>query len=93
MKKTLLSAAVVFAAVVGAFCYSSESRNENEMSDLAKANVKALAIDENRTQMCFSTFVEAPHLDYPGMFVTRCSDCTMYWAIRASDPSKCGGEN
>lgn len=43
MKKILLSAAVVFAAVVGAFCYSSESRNENEMSDLAKANVKALA--------------------------------------------------
>lgn len=93
MKKVIFCAAVAFAAVAGTVCYNCESRNENEMSDLAKANVKALAIEENRTQMCFSTFVEAPHLNYPGMFVTRCSDCTMYWAIRASDPSKCGGEN
>lgn len=41
MKKVILCAAVAFAAVVGAFCYNNES--ENEMSDLARANVKVLA--------------------------------------------------
>ena len=40
MKKVILYAAVAFAAVAGTVCYNSES--ENEMSDLAKANVKAL---------------------------------------------------
>ena len=44
MKKVILYAAVAFAAVAGTVCYNSESGNENEMlSDLAKANVKALA--------------------------------------------------
>lgn len=50
MKKIFLSAALVLAAVAGAFCYNSES--ENEMSDLAKANVKALA--ENQ-KACYIT--------------------------------------
>ena len=43
MKKLILCAAVVLAAVAGTVYYHSESRNENEMSDLARANVKALA--------------------------------------------------
>lgn len=50
MKKILFSAAVAFAAVAGTVCYNSESKNE--MSDLAKANVKALA--ENQ-KACYLT--------------------------------------
>ncbi len=41
MKKILISAAVVIAAVAGVTCYNHES--EVEMSDMAKANVRALA--------------------------------------------------
>ena len=50
MKKVIFCAAVAFAAVAGTFCYNSESRNENEMSDLAKANVKALAEEEENNK-------------------------------------------
>lgn len=44
MKKIFLSAAVVIAAVAGTFCYNNHE-SEVEMSDMAKANVKALAKD------------------------------------------------
>lgn len=54
MKKLLLSIAVAFAAVAGTVCYNSESRNENEMSDLAKANVKALASINAEYSSCLS---------------------------------------
>ena len=43
MKKIFLSAALVLAAVAGTVRYYNENENENEMSDLARANVKALA--------------------------------------------------
>ena len=57
MKKLFLCAALVLAAVAGTVCYNTESRNENEMSDLAKANVKALAEEEENNKplgiVCF----------------------------------------
>ncbi|MDO4216273.1 MAG: hypothetical protein Q4D12_10255 [Bacteroidales bacterium] len=43
MKKFLISAAVVIAAVAGTTCCNYES--DNELSNLAKKNVKALAYD------------------------------------------------
>ena len=43
MKKIFLSAAVVVASVAGTVCCNHES--DNELSDLAKKNVKALALD------------------------------------------------
>ena len=51
MKKIFLSAALVLAAVAGTVRYYNENENENEMSDLAKANVKALA--EEVKMQCF----------------------------------------
>lgn len=44
LKRLFLFVAVVIAAVAGTFCYNHEK--EEEMSDLAKANVKALAMDD-----------------------------------------------
>lgn len=44
MKKICLFATVLIAAVAGTICYNYES--DNELSDLAKKNVKALASDE-----------------------------------------------
>ena len=43
MKKLLFSAALLFAAVAGYNCYNRASSNDDEMSDLMKANVEALA--------------------------------------------------
>ena len=63
MKKLFLCAAVVLAAVAGTFCYNSESRNENEMSDLAKANVKALA-EEGSRSCCLNYYVWECSVDY-----------------------------
>ena len=43
MKKIIFSAAVLFAAVAGYNCYNNSSASDDEMSDLMKANIEALA--------------------------------------------------
>lgn len=44
MKKILLSAVVLFAAVVAGYnCYNNSSASDDEMTDLMKANLEALA--------------------------------------------------
>lgn len=43
MKKLLLSAALLFAAVAGYNCYNNSNASDDEMSDLMKANIEALA--------------------------------------------------
>ncbi|MCQ2239971.1 MAG: NVEALA domain-containing protein [Bacteroidaceae bacterium] len=43
MKRFMLCAVVLFAAVAGYNCYNNSSASDDEMSDLMKANVKALA--------------------------------------------------
>lgn len=70
MKKYFFSAALVFAAVAGAYCYNQKS--ESEMSDIAKANVKALAgsiviIDCEGTQdVCVTVSDGKKDSTYPG---------------------------
>lgn len=43
MKKIIFSAAVLFAAVAGYTSYNNSSVSDDEMSDLMKANIEALA--------------------------------------------------
>ncbi|MCQ2239967.1 MAG: NVEALA domain-containing protein [Bacteroidaceae bacterium] len=43
MKKLLFSAALLFAAVAGYNCYNNGSASDDEMTDLMKANLEALA--------------------------------------------------
>ena len=53
MKKVLLSAVVLFAAAVAGYnCYNRASSNDDEMSDLMKANIEALA-NVNLEQPCY----------------------------------------
>lgn len=55
MKKAFLFAAVVISAVAGTVCYNHQA--EEEMSDMAKANVEALA-KTNVEQQCHLETVE-----------------------------------
>lgn len=73
VKTYLASAAVVIAAVAGTFCYIHES--ENEMSGLAKANARALALDGIEIgplciyvekMVCHTFYDENPPLEIPG---------------------------
>ena len=43
MKKFMLSAVVLFAAVAGYICYNNSNASDDEMSELMKANIEALA--------------------------------------------------
>ena len=52
MKKLLFSAAVLFAAVAGYNCYNNASASDDEMTDLVKANIEALA-NVNLEQPCY----------------------------------------
>lgn len=54
MKKYFVTAAVVIAAVAGVTCYNYES--DNELSDLAKKNVKALAGDKLENYECIPPY-------------------------------------
>ena len=74
MKKMYLFAAVVIAAVAGTVCYNHE--RDNELSDLAKKNVKALALDGielgplciyERALICHIFKDENPPLEIPGI--------------------------
>ena len=52
MKKLILSAVVLFAAVAGYNCYNNGSSNDDEMTDLMKANVRALAYGDGSREDC-----------------------------------------
>lgn len=52
MKKFMLSAAVLFAAVAGYTCYNNSNVSDDEMSDLMKANVRALAYGDGSREDC-----------------------------------------
>ncbi|MCQ2239974.1 MAG: NVEALA domain-containing protein [Bacteroidaceae bacterium] len=52
MKKFMLSAVVLFAAVAGYNCYNNSSAADDELSELAKANLEALA-NVNLEQPCY----------------------------------------
>lgn len=88
MKKLFLCAALVLAAVAGTVCYNTESRNENEMSDLAKANVKALAEEEENNKplgiVCFKN-------EKGNAFLCKCSNCAWGYVSGKKD-GKCYGE-
>lgn len=45
MRKYFLFAAVAFAAVAGYTCYSNSSESNDEMSEMARTNMEALASD------------------------------------------------
>lgn len=52
MKKIILSAVALFAAVAGYNCYNNSSAADDELSELAKANLEALA-NVNAEQPCY----------------------------------------
>ena len=52
MKKVFFSVAVLFAAVAGITGYNRASVTDDELSELAKANLEALA-NVNLEQQCF----------------------------------------
>ena len=52
MKKIFFSAAVLLSAVAGYTCYNNVSESDDELSDLAKANLEALA-NVNAEQPCY----------------------------------------
>lgn len=56
MKKYLFLAAVLFTAVCGSFNYNQGK--EGELSDLAKANIKALSKDGADSWPCIVNFHE-----------------------------------
>ena len=62
MKKYFVTAAVVVAAVAGTVCYNSEK--EEEMSDLAKANAKALADTDIRDIVEFCVWYPEKYCEY-----------------------------
>lgn len=73
MKRLFLFTAIVIAAVAGTVCYNHES--DNELSDLAKKNVKALALDGielgplciyAEKKVCHTFYDENPPLKIPG---------------------------
>lgn len=82
MKKSLFVAAAIIAAVAGVTCYNHEQ--ENEMSDMAKENLKALAADD-LSIMCFK--------DEPGnSFLCKCSNCCWGY-VSAKRQGRCYGES
>lgn len=81
MKKAFLFAAVVIAAVAGTFCYNHES--DNEMSETAKANVKALAKDELPLGDRRRFTTACPYPEY------RVRVSCLYGGTELCDPSDC----
>ncbi|MCQ2239881.1 MAG: NVEALA domain-containing protein [Bacteroidaceae bacterium] len=65
MKKIIFSAAVLFAAVAGYTSYNNSNASDDEMSDLMKANIEALA--------------SAPYGCHMNNYIWICS--TEYWNI------------
>ncbi|MCQ2239969.1 MAG: NVEALA domain-containing protein [Bacteroidaceae bacterium] len=66
MKKLLLSAVVLFAAVAGYNCYNNSSSYDAEMSEMAKSNVKALAYEDEGKGCKFNlkSICETSHSDH-----------------------------
>lgn len=50
MKRLFLFTAIVIAAIAGTVCYNHDS--DNELSETAKANIKALADNRDDNEAC-----------------------------------------
>lgn len=66
MKKLLFMVVLIIAAVAGVTCYNNEK--EEEMSDLAKANAKALAQARGVEKQCFWTLETGCLEKQPGVY-------------------------
>lgn len=71
MKKRILSVAIVTAVAVAAGWNFNQSKNEVELSDLALANVEALASGEDGTGVCYNTITSKE-----GARVRYCPTCS-----------------
>ncbi len=85
-KATLFAALVMFA---GYNVYSSQ-KSEN-MSDLALANVEALANDEGPTRpvFCFNYIVETDINDPKVFGAMDCDNCDFHWVNSANGEGEC----
>ena len=68
-------------------------QNEVELSDLALANVEALARNEGDagpgTKKCYITVTEASKDDFLAVEIRRCGGCTPMWATSCADRALC----
>ena len=90
MKKKIFSLVAIAAISFGAWNYS-ENQASVEVSDLALANVEALALGESGgNQPCFKNVTIAPNDGSLAISARRCeSGCWVYWATAASDRGEC----
>lgn len=66
MKKLILCAAVLFAAVAGYNCYNNSSVTDDDLSEVAKANARALAYEDEGKGCKFNlkSICETSHSDH-----------------------------
>ncbi len=83
-------ASIAVAVIVAAGWNLNQSKNETELSELALANIEALANNESGGKnSCFRSVTKAPDDGSLALSVRDCSDCEIYWATSASDSSEC----
>ena len=90
MKKKIFSLVAIAAISFGAWNYS-ENQASVEVSDLALANVEALALGESGSgRSCFNNVTIAPNDGSLAISARKCSSaCWVYWATAASDRGEC----
>ncbi len=93
MKKNILKVTLVaaFALVAGYNVYISQ-KSDIGMSDLALANIEALASDENSgsgRRSCYNTWRKAPNDDSLAFGDWICQECESYWLLEGRNRSSC----
>ena len=90
MKKKIFSLVAIAAISLGAWNYS-ENQNNVELSDLALANVEALAWGEDggSSSSCFNSISIAPDDGSLAVGARDCWTCQYYWVTYANDSDNC----
>ena len=91
MKKKIFGAALISAMAVTAGWNFNQSKNEVELSNLALANVEALANGETGGDHCFNTWYQEDIFGGTGTaFLAKiCDGCIYKYLNSASDSSTC----
>lgn len=91
MKKKIFGTVLIAAMVLAAGWNFNQSKNEVNMSELALANVEALAYGEISGSQCFRTWYQEDIFGGSGAtFLAKvCDSCIYKYLNSASNPGNC----